>query len=187
LEKLFLFQNLKPLYTMEKNLKKRKIKLETEEGELEGDTFLEILKLGESLELLVSITTSKKHGETITFKLPNKTNWRKKMENLEKELAELSKEKGEKFICQNIFILFSKQINGRKSGIMLYYVLVTNRSLTRFGETQSSIEGTPLHNDSEKSPTRKIIRNTSIHFPRNKRNTRKIQTRRNRKRIVSRC
>lgn len=84
-----------------KELKKSKVSIETEDGTLEGDTFLEILKVGESLELLVNINESKKYGKTITFKLPNKTNWRKKMENLEKELIELTKEKGrEVYLCE---------------------------------------------------------------------------------------
>ncbi len=92
-----------------KELKKSKITIETEEGILEGDTFLEILKAGESLELLVNITTSKKHGETITFKLPNKTNWRKKMENLEKELTGLSKEKGKEIYLSEYFLSILKE------------------------------------------------------------------------------
>jgi CRISPR subtype II RNA-guided endonuclease Cas9/Csn1 len=92
-----------------KELKKFKVTLETEEGTLEGDTFLEILKQGDSLELLVNITTSKKYGETITFKLPNKTNWRKKMENLERELVELSKEKGKEVYLSEYLLSVLKE------------------------------------------------------------------------------
>jgi CRISPR-associated endonuclease Csn1 len=77
-----------------KELKKLKVSIETDDGVLEGETFLEILKENESLELLVNITTSKKYGETVTFKLPSKTSWRKKMENLEKQLTDFSQERG---------------------------------------------------------------------------------------------
>lgn len=84
-----------------KELNKYKIYFETEEGILVGDSYLDILKEGDSLELQVNITLSKKYGETITFKLPNKTNWRKKMENLEKELSDLSKQKGQEiYLCE---------------------------------------------------------------------------------------
>jgi len=87
-----------------KELKKYKISFETEDGIIEGDSFLELLKIGESHELLVNVTTSKKYGETITFKLPNKTSWRKKMENLEKELTKLSKEKGREIYLSEYFL-----------------------------------------------------------------------------------
>lgn len=92
-----------------KELKNRRVFVETEDGNLEGDTFLEILKVDESLELLVNITNSKKYGEKIIFKLPNKTNWRKKMENLEKELTELSKEKGSEIYLSEYFLSILKE------------------------------------------------------------------------------
>ncbi len=92
-----------------KELSKSKVAIETEDGIIEGDTFLEILKKGESLELLVNITTSKKHGKTITIKLPNKTNWRKKMENLEKELIELSKGHGREIYLSEYFLSILKE------------------------------------------------------------------------------
>ncbi len=79
-----------------KALKKYKISIETEDGILEGETFLTILKTDESLDLLLNVRTTKKGNETITFKLPNKTDWRKKMENLEKELSKFTNKKGEK-------------------------------------------------------------------------------------------
>ncbi|MCL2414823.1 MAG: hypothetical protein FWC94_06180 [Bacteroidales bacterium] len=91
-----------------KELKKHKVFFETEDGVLEGDSFLDILKVGESLELLVNITVSKKYGETITFKLPNKTNWRKKMENLEKELTELSQKEGREIYLSEYFLSILK-------------------------------------------------------------------------------
>ncbi|MBS1629152.1 MAG: type II CRISPR RNA-guided endonuclease Cas9 [Bacteroidetes bacterium] len=87
-----------------KELKKYKISIETEDGTLEGDTYLDILRVGESFELLVNKTTSKRHGETIIFKLPNKTSWRKKMENLEKSLTELSKEKDREVYLSEYFL-----------------------------------------------------------------------------------
>jgi CRISPR/Cas system Type II protein with McrA/HNH and RuvC-like nuclease domain len=92
-----------------KELKKQKVSVETEDGILEGDTYLDILKVGESLELLVNITVSKKNGKKIFFKLPNKTSWRKKMENLEKELTELSKEKGEEVYLSEYFLSVLKE------------------------------------------------------------------------------
>jgi hypothetical protein len=58
--------------------------------------------------LLVNITNSKKFGKTVTFKLPNKTNWRKKMENLEKELTEVSKEKGKEVYLSEYFLSILK-------------------------------------------------------------------------------
>lgn len=87
-----------------RELRKYRVIIETEEGELEGDTFLDILKVGESFELLVNYTVSKKDGERRIFKIPNKTSWRKKMENLEKELTELSKEKGREVYISEYFL-----------------------------------------------------------------------------------
>jgi CRISPR subtype II RNA-guided endonuclease Cas9/Csn1 len=83
--------------------KKFRVSFETEDGTFEGDTFLEILKLNESLELQINISKSKK-GESIFFKLPNKTNWRKKMENLEKELNEKSKIAGREIYLSEHFL-----------------------------------------------------------------------------------
>lgn len=91
-----------------KELKKSRVSIETEDGIREGDTFLDILKVGESVELLVNISTSKKFEKTVTFKLPNKTSWRKKMENLEKELTEVSKEKGKEVYLSEYFISILK-------------------------------------------------------------------------------
>lgn len=86
-----------------RQLKKVQVKVETEDGIIEGESFLEILKLNESLELQVNIRKSKQ-GEIITFKLPNKTSWRKNMENLEKQLSELSKEKGREIYLSEYFL-----------------------------------------------------------------------------------
>lgn len=90
----------------DKKLKKRKIKLEVDHEDLDpivdGDTYIDVLKLGESLELQINITRSK-NGETKTIKLPNKTSWRKKMENLENELNLKTKEKGSKVFLAEYF------------------------------------------------------------------------------------
>ncbi|WP_333696228.1 type II CRISPR RNA-guided endonuclease Cas9 [Flavobacterium sp.] len=86
-----------------KKLNKRKISIETEDGIIEGETFLDSLKEDDSLELQVNIRRAKS-GDTITIKLPNKTSWRKKMENIEKQLADKSKELGrEYFISELLF------------------------------------------------------------------------------------
>lgn len=86
-----------------KKLNKRKITIETEEGIIEAETFLDSLKVNDSLELQVNIRRAKS-GETITIKLPNKTSWRKKMENIEKQLADKSREIGrEYFISELLF------------------------------------------------------------------------------------
>jgi CRISPR subtype II RNA-guided endonuclease Cas9/Csn1 len=90
-------------------LKKYKVSIETEDGVLEGESYLDVLKVEESLELLVNITRSKKHGETIIFKLPNKTNWRKKMENLEKELTESSKKEGREIYLSEYLLSILKE------------------------------------------------------------------------------
>lgn len=91
-----------------RELKKIQVKVITEDEELEGESFLETLKINESLELQVNIRKSKR-GKTITFKLPGKTNWRKKMENLEQKLSELSKEKGEELYLSEYFVEILKE------------------------------------------------------------------------------
>jgi len=86
-----------------KKLSKRKIAIETEDGIIEAETFLDSLKENDSLELHVNIRRAKS-GDTITIKLPSKTSWRKKMENIEKQLADKSKELGrEYFISELLF------------------------------------------------------------------------------------
>ncbi|UOU97248.1 type II CRISPR RNA-guided endonuclease Cas9 [Chryseobacterium daecheongense] len=86
-----------------KKLNKRKISIETEDGIIEAETFLDSLKENDSLELQVNIRRAKS-GDTITIKFPNKTSWRKKMENIEKQLADKSKELGrEYFISELLF------------------------------------------------------------------------------------
>ncbi|MFY8188926.1 MAG: type II CRISPR RNA-guided endonuclease Cas9 [Flavobacterium sp.] len=86
-----------------KKIKKRKILIKTEDGIIEAETFLETLKENDSLELQVNIRRAKA-GNTTTIKLPNKTSWRKKMENIEKELTDKSKELGrEYFVSELLF------------------------------------------------------------------------------------
>ncbi|RMZ58419.1 type II CRISPR RNA-guided endonuclease Cas9 [Chryseobacterium nematophagum] len=86
-----------------KKLNKRKITIQTEDGIVEAETFLDSLKENDSLELQFNIRRAKS-GDTITIKLPNKTSWRKKMENIEKQLADKSKEIGrEYFISELLF------------------------------------------------------------------------------------
>jgi CRISPR-associated endonuclease Csn1 len=91
-----------------KKLNKRKINIETEEGIIEGETFLESLKENDSLELQVSIRRAKS-GDTITIKVPNKTSWRKKMENIEKQLTETSKEIGKEYFISELLLDILKE------------------------------------------------------------------------------
>ena len=60
-----------------------------DDGEISGTTILQNLdeKVGSEIELEVRIKRSKK-GENIAFALPQKTNWRKQMEETEKILKE---------------------------------------------------------------------------------------------------
>lgn len=92
-----------------REVKKIQATIETEEGILHGETFLEILKVGETLELLVSVRTPKKGEPSTTFKLPNKTSWRKKMENLEQQLLEASKERGREIYLSEYFLEILKE------------------------------------------------------------------------------
>lgn len=91
-----------------KDINKRKITIEIDEEEIdetiiEGDTFLDILKIGESQELQIIINRSKNGETNYFFKLPSKTSWRKKMENLEKELKQKKKQTGrEVYISEHL-------------------------------------------------------------------------------------
>jgi CRISPR-associated endonuclease Csn1 len=91
-----------------KQIKKRTIQLEVDDERLDsktiiGDTFLDILKEGETIELLINISETK-NGSNYFIKLPNKTSWRKKMENLEKELKDKAKEQGrEVYLSEHFF------------------------------------------------------------------------------------
>jgi CRISPR subtype II RNA-guided endonuclease Cas9/Csn1 len=82
--------------------KKYRVTIKTEDSELEGETFLENLKVGESEELLISIRRSKS-AESIVFTRPRKTSWRKKMENLEKQLILASKKQGREVYLSEYF------------------------------------------------------------------------------------
>lgn len=96
-----------------KKINKRKVRIEIdderfEDSIIEGDTFIEFLKENETTELLISVSNSKK-GTTYFFKLPNKTSWRKKMENLEKELKEKSLELGREYYLSEHFLEILKE------------------------------------------------------------------------------
>jgi CRISPR/Cas system Type II protein with McrA/HNH and RuvC-like nuclease domain len=96
-----------------KKIKKRKIHLEIDDDrineiKIEGDTFLENLKENETIELLISISNTKR-GITYFIKLPNKTSWRKKMENLEKQLKDKSKELGREVYLSEYFLEILKE------------------------------------------------------------------------------
>lgn len=96
-----------------KKITKRRVRLEIDDERLdekiiEGDTFLDLLKENETTELLISISNSKK-GTTYFFKLPNKTSWRKKMENLEKELKDKSEELGREVYLSEHFLEILKE------------------------------------------------------------------------------
>jgi CRISPR-associated endonuclease Csn1 len=91
-----------------KNLKKYKIEIEIDDDRLEetsiiADTYLESLKVGEQTELQINIIHSKT-GSSYFLKLPNKSNWRKKMENLEKSLKERTLEHGREFFISEYFL-----------------------------------------------------------------------------------
>ncbi len=111
-----------------RQLKKIHVTVETEDGIIEGETFLEALKEGEALELLVNIRKSKQ-GTTITFKLPNKTSWRKKMENLEKELDEASLKKGKEVFLSEYFFDILKEDRWAK---IRNNVILRSRYLSEF-------------------------------------------------------
>lgn len=92
-----------------KTLNRREITIETEEETIQGTTFSENIKVGDSLELLVNIRSSKLGNDTITIKLPNKTNWRKKMENIENLLKEKSKEIGRDYYISEFLLELLKE------------------------------------------------------------------------------
>lgn len=147
--------------TPEKRIHKKKeinisrITFKTDEGSLEGDTFLESLKQGDSLELLVNKSVSKKYGETIFFKLPNKTNWRKKMENLEKQISELSKESGREIYLSEYFLKILKENKWAK---IRNNVILRSRYQSEFDaiwKTQARYYN--ILNDSDKNKNSEIV------------------------------
>ncbi|MBK6384331.1 MAG: hypothetical protein IPF69_12880 [Chitinophagaceae bacterium] len=138
-----------------KEINKSKVTFETEEGILEGDTFLEILKQGDSIELLVNVSVSKKHGETIFFKLPNKTSWRKKMENLEKQISDISKEKGQEIYLSEYFLSVLKENKWAK---IRNNVILRSRYQSEFDaiwKEQAKHHG--IFNDSDKTKNSEIL------------------------------
>lgn len=89
-----------------KKKQKYKIEVKTEEGDFfSGETDIEKLEEGETKELQISIKFIKKGKERIVyFSLVKKTNWRKKMENLETDLEELKNEKGREIYISEYFL-----------------------------------------------------------------------------------
>ena len=72
-----------------------------------GTTVIENLTVGDSLELKQTIRRNTKTGEITSlpkFSIPNKTGWRKKMENLEEALNKYSEEKGRKTYLSEYFL-----------------------------------------------------------------------------------
>lgn len=98
------------------NSKKKKqkytIEVKTEEGDFfSGETDIEKLEEGETKELQISIKFFKKgKGKNINYEkntyisLVKKTNWRKKMENLETDLDELKLQKGREIYISEYFL-----------------------------------------------------------------------------------
>ena len=114
-----------------KNFNKRKITIETEDGRIEGETYIDSLKENDSLELQINIRKAKA-GNTVTIKLPNKTSWRKKMENLEKQLYEKSKEKGrEVYISEHLLDV----LKGNKWAKIRNNVILRSRYESEFNAT----------------------------------------------------
>lgn len=71
-----------------------------------GITTIEGLSIGESIELKQTIRQNAKTGKisSIIFSLPNKTSWRKKMENMEEALEKHSEKYGRKTYVSEYFL-----------------------------------------------------------------------------------
>ena len=96
---------------------KFKIHVVSESGEeYEGETELETLVIDESYEFQITIRRDKKTGKetSVVFTLPKKTNWRKKMEDLEAELEKLKKEKGREVYISEYFLEKLKENRWKK-------------------------------------------------------------------------
>lgn len=97
-----------------KNINKRIIEIELEDERIsekfiQADTFLETLKENDILELNIKESTNKKEGTSYFVKLPSKTSWRKKMENLEKELKDKSAILGREVYLSEHFLEILKE------------------------------------------------------------------------------
>lgn len=97
-----------------KQINKRVVEIELEEESIanniiHADTFLETLKEGDTLELNIKVSTNKKEDTTYFVKLPSKTSWRKKMENLEKELKDKSIKLGREVYLSEHFLEILKE------------------------------------------------------------------------------
>ncbi len=96
-----------------KKINKRKLKLEIDnenfdETIIDADTFLELLKVNDIVELQINKSITKS-GINYFIKLPNKTNWRKQMENIEKELSDKCQEYGRTYFIAEHFLEILKQ------------------------------------------------------------------------------
>ncbi len=105
--------------TSEKKNKKDVYKIKTidkDNNEWIGTTIIDSLKAGEQIELKQTIRYNSKNNEitSIEFSIPNKTNWRKKMEDLEKGIEDLSKEKNRKIYISEYFLYLINENKWRK-------------------------------------------------------------------------
>lgn len=104
-----IFQVLGYAATEEKKKKKTVFTLRVKNRDSkiwEGETLVENITIGDSLELKQLIRRNTKTGEitSIEFSIPKKSGWRKQMENLEEALSEHSKEKGRKTYLSEYFL-----------------------------------------------------------------------------------
>ncbi|WP_144282730.1 type II CRISPR RNA-guided endonuclease Cas9 [Chryseobacterium echinoideorum] len=137
-----------------KRLNKRKISIETEDGIIEAETFLDSLKENDSLELQVNIRRAKS-GDTITIKLPNKTSWRKKMENIEKQLTDKSKEFGREYFISELLFDILKENKWAK---IRNNVILRSRYESEFEEVwKEQSKYYPFLNNLEKDRLQKIL------------------------------
>jgi len=108
-------------YTSTDNKKKKKIiyKITVEDNDgkkWEGETTVDGLKEGGLIELKQTIRRNRKKGTitSIEFSIPNKSSWRKKMENLEKALDEHSEKYGRKTYLSEYFLDVLKENKWQK-------------------------------------------------------------------------
>jgi len=113
----FKILQVEPTKDKKKNKPVYKIKvLDIENNEWVGDTTAKGIKEGDLVELKQIIKRSKKSGEisSIEFSVPNKTGWRKQMENLEKAFDNHSKKYGRKTYISEYFLDVLKENRWQK-------------------------------------------------------------------------
>ena len=103
------FQILGYQATDEKKKKKtiHKLRVKDKDSKIwEGETLVENITIGDSIELKQLIRQNTKTGEitSIEFSIPKKSGWRKQMENLEDALSSHSKEAGRKTYLSEFFL-----------------------------------------------------------------------------------